>query len=619
MAGKSGMKKSKGLKKHNKAQKEKAMTKRAAATDKSKAKNEKISMAAEKVEPVEVQETVQEYSVNKLSTSAVAEVTEQDIKQFEVATLFDNKVEGDGIVPVTTPVGVREEETDGKYMSTTLPLYSLTHTLTAALPTFKTPDVCTKHKSQDDDLFANMETPQQRFKRICFVDSASTEKIQPWDDEHEPEGPASAKRAIDDNGFESICFRIKDTTTQIAADQVSSIGQLFAMVAKNGHTSVGTSAGAKVSQPLEVIEKHHMPILTFPLSVIAEEDQEISVSPTSRSTNDVVGSPTWSAAVEESDLFSRSATPFSETAQKQKPVIYLPSPACSSPTSAARASTSSKADVESIRSAIIADSDIPFDPSTLICKITVRHNAGEGPPTREQIKAAFVFTCPDEISESPISDKATLVDPAIVSFKEKRQCDDIRVPANIVDPTIISATVKKCEIIAKDSEPVLAQTIDPAILSCKVRGSSSTPVASSQSPTTLGPYDQSPSILLQKGRSLLAAVLGIGNSDPSSRHTSHDSGATSHLQIPSPKDDSGPSTPKKAILPEYCEKEFVPAAKHQNSVASAANRVYEWPDYYNYAPGQFFHEHTYAQYQLPHMWDGGYNPQEGAPEYNVQV
>lgn len=594
------------------------MAKRAAATDKSKVKNEKVSMAAEKVEPFEVQETVQEYSVNKLSTSAVAEVTEQDIKQFEVATLFDNKVEGDGIVLVTTPVGVREEETDGKYMSTTLPLYSLTHALTAGLPTVKIPDVCTKHKSQDDDLFANMETPQQRFKRICFVDSASTEKIQPWDDEHEPEGPASAKRAIDDNGFESICFRIKDTTTQIAADQVSSIGQLFAMVAKNGHTSVGTSAGAKVSQPLEVIEKHHMPILTLPLSVIAEEDEEISISPTSRSTNDVVGSPTWSAAVEESDLFSRSTTPFSETAQKQKPVIYLPSPACSSPTSAARESTSSKADVESIRSAFIADSNIPFDPSTLICKITVRHNAGEGPPTREQIKAAFVFTCPDEISESPISDKVTLVDPAIVSFKEKRQCDDIHVPANIVDPAIISATVKKCNIIPKDFEPALTHPIDPAILSCKVQGFSSTPAAVSTKPPAIpSSHDQYPSILLQNGHKLFDAVQGIGNSGPSSRRTSHESGVIGQLALPSPKDDSGPSTPKNAILPEYCEKEFVHAAKHQNAVVLAANGGFNFPDHYNYAPGQFFPQEVYAQYQLPDMWDSGYSPREGPPEYYV--
>lgn len=582
MAGKCGRKKFNGLSAHNKPQKEKAIAKRAAATGKSKDQDKKASLDEGKVEHEKVQTTVQDNSVKNIletgaavTRSAIAPVSSSVVAHDEVPNGLDDAVSQEFC----------------KHSFTTLSANSLSNMFAVVTLSHQLTDVIDERKSQEDMLLANMETPKQRFKRICYISSKTTDEIQPWDDEREPAVPTAAARAGDDNGFECIDFRIKDIAQQIA-DHVSVVDQLFSIVADEGTMTTGISGTSKVAHFLETIEKRYVPISIHPLSTIAEEDTN-SMSHCSGSTTDDEGFSALSSTMEEIDFFSRSATPFSNATQKQTPIVRLPSAAGSSPTHAVRSRESTKAGSACYHDNVIKDSEMPFDPMTLVCQIIVNHNVEEGTPTREQIRAALVFTCPEECLKAFASDTVAVVDPAIVSLKGKKH-DARKIPNQ--DPTELK---------------------DHAILNCTLKGHSPNDLAS-QSPLASGPHDQSFTTSLQHSPELLKTALGISTQDPSSSRTSHDSGTNGAL--PSPKDDSGPHTPltptfnKNAVLSAYCEKNFVPA-KDQNTTVFTANGGYNYPSYQAFSPGQYWPEQVYAQYQQPYICEGGYSPYEGVPEY----
>lgn len=249
-------------------------------------------------------------------------------------------------------------------------------------------------------------------------------------------------------------------------------------------------------------------------------------------------------------------TPFTDTAEKQKRVVRLPSSSGSLSSRTFRTLDCTAAGKLLYCDAIFKDSNIPFNPATNIAKITVRHSVGEA-PTHEQIKAALVFTCPDETLETSASETASpVIGPAIISFKEKKldvQNAD-QIPVDVVDPAILSATVKKQD------------TIDPAILTSKVKQLSPTAAVF----TPFGQRSPSSPISLNEGSAILKAALGIVTLQDSSRRTSHSSGL-----IPTPKEISGPHTPdtptfqqslKNAVLPEHCDKTFNPVKEEQITV-----------------------------------------------------
>ncbi|KAH7381407.1 hypothetical protein DE146DRAFT_773180 [Phaeosphaeria sp. MPI-PUGE-AT-0046c] len=364
MAGKPMMKKLQGLKEHKKAKKEKAIAKRAATTDRVK----KAIMIEEKVELAQIQEEIQHDTANHVARG--------------------------GIIFVFTLVDAREEEFNDIE-------FGIKQGLPALTPVEK-PAASAKREWEDGMLFANLETPQQRFNRICYIACASTEMIVPWDDECEPESIKAAACAVDESNLERVGLRSKDAIHH-TVDPPSFIDQLFSMVANNGHSIVGISSGAKVSQCLETIEKHIVLIPNHPFLIIVEEEDTVSIFLFSGITTDgdSCDQHIWSVVGEERDLFSRSVTPFSDTVKKETPVVRLPSRTGSSPVAAARSLAFFKATSTSIYNSII------------------------GLPTREQIKAALVFSYPDETVETAVADAVAAIPPAIVSFREKRQCDDI--------------------------------------------------------------------------------------------------------------------------------------------------------------------------------------------------
>lgn len=643
---------SKGLKAHKKAQKDKAIAKRiaAAAVSAGKSKKNQIKKAAmteDKVENPKILENVQENTVKDIvetGTSITEDFSKNIVKSEDYATLSNTKAVSSLSVDVCNNM-VDDNETvmtseSRKYTSTTPPTNHLTDFSAAATPLlaslFEKLDVIVGCRAKEDFLFASKETPQQFLKRVGHSRSDTTEKTPTWDGECERETFA-AVRAIDDNGFECIGFRVKDTVQDTFTVKVLSVDQLYAMFKNNGVTAHAVSTAPKATETLEVIEKNRVFNPYYPLSTIAEEDSD-SVSPRSGSISEPEDTSQSSLAstVEDAELFSRSVTPFSDTLEKQEPVVRLPSAVCS-PSHAARLLECTKAGASLFRNSIKQDSEIPFDPATKICSIIVHHNIGEV-PNPEQIKAAIVFTCPDETLETSALETALpVVNPAIVSFKEKKP--DIQFTTQIavetIDPAILSASVKYQEVI------------DPALLTSKVKDLS--PTAAVFTPG--GAHSPPSPISLQEGSDILKAVLGIATpQDSASRRTSY--------SLPTPKDARGPHTPdtptfkaslKSAILPEHCEKVFVPVSfKEQRPILPSLNIV-SGPhspinailpehcenefvpakqqdfganggyDYRDAAPGQYWPEQVYAQYQQPHMYPGaggyGYSPYDGVPEY----
>lgn len=267
-----------GIKAHNKAQKAKALAKcaAAAATGKSKVQVKKAVMVEKKVELAKVPETIQENNFKDMvEIGAVAcEVGMIIAQDEEEVTLSDSKAAtqdmvlsaSDAIsmsaavyedVPTGTDININITEELRKSTSYSK-LYPncATNIFAAAESSFVMPDTFIEYDVMLDAHLANLGTPKQFLRRAAVHSCEALDETLHYFSKNDRDAFSGPTRAVDDNGFECIGFRVKNTVQDtLPKSIVLSVDQLFAMFKNKGIETSPISSTAKLTQSLEVVEK----------------------------------------------------------------------------------------------------------------------------------------------------------------------------------------------------------------------------------------------------------------------------------------------------------------------------------------------------------------------------